>query len=250
MDININPGTNLVSFVSLDITYDPSKFEPVGSNALVINNSALPIVLQGPVYASGRIRINLSTGNDPTAAIKTPTKVGTLTMKAIGGTGGAPASIAFGDSTQVLSIAGPGSGSNDSAGENVLSTSTPAQITIAGGSSTGTTPTVNPSPTTPVQPTAQPTTTTVPTAIPTTVPSSQDSTEEVIPTATSTPSPTPTDEPAAATPTTESGSINSTDASATSTPTLEATGPGLTFVSYGAILAVITLIGAVLFFAL
>ncbi len=71
-NINVNPGSNLVSFISLDITYDPTKFEAIGSNALTIDKTVLPIVLQGPVYTAGRIRVNLSTGNDPTSAIKAP----------------------------------------------------------------------------------------------------------------------------------------------------------------------------------
>ena len=274
LQININPGSNLVSFVSLDITYDPTKLEPVGSTALEVNKSALPIILQGPVYSTGRIRINLSTGNDPTSAIKAPTSVGTLTMKAIGGTGGSTTSVAFGSSTQILSVAGPSTGSNDSAGENVLSTSTPALITIAGGTAPSPT-TIATGPTATTAPTAIPTATRTPTPSPTrpaTQPTSIVATATVTPTRTVTPTVpaatatrVPTSNPTAgptliaqgptstSAPTpTNAPETNSSTAFTTSTPTptLAATGPSFGFIGVSALVMLFIIGGSLLFFTL
>lgn len=143
-DIMINPGTNQVSFVKLSLQYDATKLGAASasgtcSESLCANASAFPATLEGPVYSTGTTVVTLSVGADPTRVIQAPTKVGTVTFKALAPTNGTPTQITFGTDTQVLSIA-----SADQPSENVLSTTSPAAVTIDAGAIT---PTVAASPT-------------------------------------------------------------------------------------------------------
>lgn len=131
LEIMINPGQNQVSFVKLNVTYDPAKLSTI-ENSLV-PAPAFPATLEGPTYTSGNIDASLSTGARPTDVIQGPAKVATLTFKALAITEGIPTQISFGNQTQVLSIA-----QTDQASENVLSNTSPALITI---SSVGVSPT-------------------------------------------------------------------------------------------------------------
>ncbi len=126
--VKVDPGSNAVSFVSLDITYDPAKFK-AENNSLTIDKTVMPLILQGPVYTSGRIRVNLSTGNESASALTKPAVLGKLQLKAIGATTGDTTSIAFGSSTQILSVSS--ADSPNESGQNVLSSTTPAEIMIA-----------------------------------------------------------------------------------------------------------------------
>ena len=128
LDLMVNPGSNLVTFLRLQITFDPTKLQLV-ANPFVVNAVAFPVVVEGPITtAPGTLLESLSVGSDYTKAIQTPSKVGTITFKAIGNTGSSPTVVTFGNLSQALS-AGP----NDQASENVLSTTTPATISISGG---------------------------------------------------------------------------------------------------------------------
>src|SRR3954471_10323760 len=68
LDITINPGKNLVSFVKLEIQYDPEKLATDSANAFQANNVVFPSILEGPVYSAGKISVTLSVGPDPTKA--------------------------------------------------------------------------------------------------------------------------------------------------------------------------------------
>jgi hypothetical protein len=172
LDIMVNPGTNLVSFVKLEIDYDPDKLA-TASAAFQANTAAFPSVLEGPIYSPGKIAVTLSVGPDPTKAIQTLTKAATVTFKAIANTpAGTPTLVTYGTSTQVLSI-----GSQDQASENVLSSANPATIVIGGSATLSSTPI-------PI-PTASPTDTPIPSA--TSVPA-----DTGTPTPTFTPTPTAT----------------------------------------------------------
>lgn len=264
LDIMMDPGSNLVSSVNLDITYDATKFEPDGTNALAIDKNILPVVGGGPVYNPGSIRMIVSTGNDPAAVIKSPVKIGTLTLKTLANAGGGNTSVSFGGNTEILSI-----GAGDSASENVLQGSTPATITINGGfvpaelepttpivsgepEPTGITPTITVAPTdipeeddseeepTAIPPTSAPTkaaATTAPTATTTVAPTSGSGGSTI---ATSTPTPT------------NSGAVNNSSGftDGTATPTIAATGPETPFIGYTAVLSFVALLGLILFFAL
>lgn len=167
LDISVDPGKNLVSFVKLEIQYDPSVLA-TASGAFKANTDAFPSVLEGPVYSDGKIAVTLSVGPDPTKAIQSKVTAGTITFTALKNTDpGTPTLVTFTSNTQVLSI-----GSNDQASENVLSSATPATIAIAGSS-------VSVTPTEPVTtPSEVPTDTPAisgapsPTTAPTTAPSS------------------------------------------------------------------------------
>lgn len=124
IDLMVDPGTNFVSLVKLDLSYDPA-FLATADAGLVPNQTAFPAVLEGPVYNNGNILVTVQVGADTSRVITKPTKVATLTFKALTTT--SPSTqIRFGNQTQVLST----NKTQDSPGENVLSTSTPATIAI------------------------------------------------------------------------------------------------------------------------
>lgn len=151
LDLMINPGTNLVSLAKLDISYDATKFSVADASKVVVNTTAFPVTVEGPVLSNGRVQIVVSVGSDQTKVIQTPTKILTLTLKAT-----APANstqVGFGNNNSLLSIA-----PSDSPSENVLSTTTPAFIKINSA------PTSTPTPTN--SPTATPTRTPSPTPTP------------------------------------------------------------------------------------
>lgn len=165
LDIMVNPGTNLVSFVKVEIQYDPDKLA-TASTAFQPNTVAFPSVLEGPVYTPGKIAVTLSVGPDPTKAIQTLTKAATVTFKAIANTQpGTPTLVTYGTATQVLSI-----GSTDQASENVLAAAAPATIVIGGSPSVSPSavpiPTSIPTDTPAVSPTGTPALSEVPTAVP------------------------------------------------------------------------------------
>ncbi len=177
LDITVDPGKNLVSFVKLEIQYDPSVLATASANAFAANTTAFPSVLEGPVYSPGKIDVTLSVGPDPTKAIQQKITAATVTFTALKDTpAGTPTLVSYTATTQVLSI-----GSNDQASENVLSSATPATIAI-GGASTPTQPIPEgtPAPTAVISPTDAPSQT--PSEAPTASPSD-------------TPSPTPTTTP-------------------------------------------------------
>lgn len=170
LDITVDPGKNLVSFIKLEIQYDPDKLATASSNAFQANTVVFPSVLEGPIYSPGKISVTLSVGPDPTKAIQSVVKAATVNFKAIGNTAaGSPTLVQYGVSTQVLSI-----GTSDQASENVLSTAAPAAIVIGG--SGGGAPTTQPIPTG-ITPTSEPTPTLEPTV-------------EPVPTTNATPTPT------------------------------------------------------------
>ncbi|MEK7534162.1 MAG: hypothetical protein AAB600_02380 [Patescibacteria group bacterium] len=124
-DIMLDPGQgtppNKVSFAKLIINYDPLKLE-ISEGGFAFT-TALQTVLEEPTYISGSASVTLSIGSDPTKAIQTKTKIATISFKTLAPTDGTK--IVFAAGTQVLSVA-----SGDEAGENVLSTTNPAVVTV------------------------------------------------------------------------------------------------------------------------
>lgn len=165
LDIQVDPGTNLVSFLKLEIQYDETKLATSeAADAFKVNEAAFPVTLEGPVFTPGKIAVTLSIGSDPTNAVQQITKALTLKFKGIAKTDGVPTNVTYGNNTEVLSI-----GSNDQASENVLLNVNPAVILIGEpgdtptpGPSTTTAPTSIPVPTTPPNPTTPPVPTTIP----------------------------------------------------------------------------------------
>jgi uncharacterized protein YegL len=164
LDIMVDPGTHSISFITLDITYDPTLVSVDQASGFQINTTAFPTVLEGPVYEPGRIRAQLSIGSDPTKAITASAKVATVTFTAVGPTNGEVAVASFGESSNLLSV-----GSADSATNNVLGTVQPELMTITGSPTAGVGNPVAPVPTfvapleTPALTSTQPTNAIVPT---------------------------------------------------------------------------------------
>lgn len=123
-DIMITPGNNKPSIVKLEIPYDPTKLQTT-STPFVVNTDAFPTTQEGPFVQNGKILISVTVGNDPSKAISQLTKVGTVNFTAIASTSTNTTTLSFGSASQVLSVA-----SADQATENVLSTTTPAYISI------------------------------------------------------------------------------------------------------------------------
>lgn len=125
VDIMVDPGNNLVSFVRLQVKFDPSKIALTNTGAFTPNISAFPVTIEGPVTTNDTLAVSVSIGSDPTKAIQKITKLGTLNFKAIGATSGQPTQITYTALTQALSAA-----ATDQAAENILSSTTPAYITV------------------------------------------------------------------------------------------------------------------------
>ncbi|HWY80143.1 MAG TPA: PKD domain-containing protein [Candidatus Sulfotelmatobacter sp.] len=172
LDISVDPGKNLVSFVKLDIQYDPTILATASADAFKPNVTAFPSMLEGPVYSAGKISVTLSVGPDPTKAIQQKVTAATITFTALKATQpGTPTLVSYTTNTQVLSI-----GSTDQASENVLSSAIPATIIIGNTAPTSAIPSGTPTPTTEVTPTdvptAAPTNAATDTPTPTTSPTS------------------------------------------------------------------------------
>lgn len=139
MDVSINPGNNKVSYVNLVVSYDKTLVQPTTDGITPISPFT---ILDGPVYnqCNGNqctMTAALSIGNDPTKAISQVASIASVKFQALAG---GTVQIAFDPQTQVLSIAPA-----DSPSENVLSTSTPASLTVGGAGNA----TPIPNPTTP-----------------------------------------------------------------------------------------------------
>jgi len=170
LDITVDPGKNLVSFVKIEIQYDPDVLATDSANPFQANTTAFPSVLEGPVYTPGKIDVTLSVGPDPTKAIQQKVKAATVMFKALKNTPpGTPTQVSYGVSpkTQILST-----GPNDQYSEDVLSSTAPALIAIGGAAPTNEPiPSGSPTPTIPISdvPTAVPTVP-LPTDAPTSTP--------------------------------------------------------------------------------
>jgi hypothetical protein len=137
LDLYVTPGSDLVTFVKYQVTFDPTKLQLVTANPVDLNTAIFTSV-EGPVTSSGSIAQSVSIGSDPTKVITTKTKVATLHFTAVGGTNGGTTTISFGTISQALS-----SSSTEQASQNVLASTMPAVLSISG---TGT-PSASPLPT-------------------------------------------------------------------------------------------------------
>lgn len=169
LDVIVDPGIeqNLVSFVRLEVQYDPTKLTPVDEStelfAFEENTGALTL-LEGPVIDSeqGLITATLSVGVDPTKVIQTRTRIATINFIATAATDSVPTEVTFTTTSQVLSA-----GSSDQANENVLASRIPAYVMIIGDTvETEITPTTtgtpeDSSPSATIQPTLSPSPTTI-----------------------------------------------------------------------------------------
>lgn len=123
-DIMLSPGSNLVSFLKLEITYDPAILTPA-TTPLVVDQTIFPQTLEGPIVQSGKIIASLSVGPDPSRVINQAVKVGTVSFVAAANTN-TPSVVQFGNNTLVLSVAPA-----DAGAENVIANTIPAQVTVS-----------------------------------------------------------------------------------------------------------------------
>ncbi len=159
-DLIVNPGTNQVSILRVQVKYDPTKLEVNPTKPFTPTSKFT--FLQTPDIRNGLISFTITVGTDPTKVIQTTTEAGTFNFKAIGATNDVTTIISLTDETQAYSL-----GANDQASENILSTRNPAQITIIGITTSPTlTPTLTPTPTNSPTPTMTPTPTITPTLSP------------------------------------------------------------------------------------
>lgn len=135
LDVMIVPGQNLVSGVRLIIAYDPQKFAPVSeADPFTVNAAVFKTTLQKPTVFSGRLMLSVSINADkPTEALQTQDKVGTLKLRVLERASGGVTPVTFGPET-IITAVDAGSG----ASENVLSSSQPALVSIAGQAPTNT----------------------------------------------------------------------------------------------------------------
>lgn len=127
LDVMLDPGTSIVSYLKSEINYDATKLQ-AGSGALQLDLNAFPTVLLQPVYSSGKIQFVVSAGADPTKAIQRPTKIGTLTLSALpsSSTSSVPTQVTFSSITQALSI-----DPSSTPKENVIGSTVPANLLIS-----------------------------------------------------------------------------------------------------------------------
>jgi len=129
LDLYVDPGNDMVTFIKYQVKYDPTKVQLVASTPVDLNSTIFTNV-EGPVINSGTIAQAVSIGSDPTKVITKKTKVATLHFTAVGGTNGGTTTISFGTISQALS-----SGANEQASQNVLASTTPAVLSISGAGS-------------------------------------------------------------------------------------------------------------------
>lgn len=169
VDIMLDPGTNIPSFIKLSLQYDPRKLKIVQINPDPQNIST---TLSGPIYEEGSANVEfginkiIETGYNPSGDLSDPFKVATIDIEALEKTEpSTQIGFDFPGSTQVLSIS-----ADDGPGENVLVNALPVVISVLDGGAVNPTPTRTPISTTPtpVQPriSATPTPTLTPTMVP------------------------------------------------------------------------------------
>jgi hypothetical protein len=164
LDLMVTPASNLISLIKVEINYDPTKIKLSPQNPVTVNTQAFPVIVEGPVVTesgtTGKVQIIVSVGGDQTKVIQTETKVLTLNYQTLSATNLTQVTVNMNNSF-ARSIA-----AQDTSTENVLSSASPAYISVANA------PTSTPIPTAP-PPTSTPTPTltpTVPQCIESTIP--------------------------------------------------------------------------------
>lgn len=139
LDVILDPGTNQVSTVRLNITYDPTRIATTG--AAITPNAQAVSPLINPTYANGSLIarygiVLLSVGEeklvDASKTLSATTKIATVHFKALDTAPAGNAVINFG-TTLVLS-----SNPQDGQDEDVLSSADQLTITVSGASAPAT----------------------------------------------------------------------------------------------------------------
>ncbi len=130
LDVVLNPGTNQVNFVKLQISYDSSTFSLDGDSYFELDPaSGMRLAKPLEIPTPGIMIVTLDVGSDPTKVIRTTQRIGTITLpvNSDAQAGGQNITIDT-NQTQVRSIQ-----SNDAFNENVLANVQNATISITGG---------------------------------------------------------------------------------------------------------------------
>jgi hypothetical protein len=122
LDVIIDPGSNKISFLKVEIQYDPAVVS-INSGGFIPNTEAFPLFLEGPIYANGKVSFAMSIGGDPANSITSGTKIGSLTVHARETT--ATSVISFGSGSAAYSLH-----PDDLANENVLGSKLPTFISV------------------------------------------------------------------------------------------------------------------------
>jgi len=125
LNVLIDPGSNVLSKVKLDINYDPRFLKLSNQKPILINESIFTEVVEGPYYSEGRIQITLSVGDELTNALKNKTRAVTLNFIPTTNTSTISTVVSFGPETSASTVE-----VNDLEKENVVSTTAPAYINI------------------------------------------------------------------------------------------------------------------------
>lgn len=131
LDVVLNPGTNQVNFVKLQIFYDSSTFSLDGDSYFELDPaSGMRLAKPLEIPTPGIMIVTLDVGSDPTKVIRTTQRIGTITLPVNSDLpGGVEKDITIDTTqTQVRSIQ-----SNDAFNENVLANVQNAKIIITGG---------------------------------------------------------------------------------------------------------------------
>lgn len=168
VDVMLDPGNNIPSFVKFTLSFDPQKVEVT---EITPDPQNITSTLSGPNITESTATVDLGiskalTGYDPNADFNQPFKVATVKILAKQKTD-TPTQISFDypGQTEVYSLS-----ADDSPGENVLQTASPVMLTILDGTTPSTTPSLSPSPRVSVTPSVSRTPTPSPTTAPNTPP--------------------------------------------------------------------------------
>ncbi|HSA84162.1 MAG TPA: cohesin domain-containing protein [Patescibacteria group bacterium] len=132
VDVIVDPGSNAVATVRMQVKYDPTKLEPVAPyytpySPPVANAQRITEIIEFPPPNNGLVSIAVTSGTDTTKAVTNTAKIGTFLFKAIGTTPeNMPTKIEFTNATQAYSV-----GSNDQSAEDILSNTNFAEISIS-----------------------------------------------------------------------------------------------------------------------
>lgn len=130
MDVMVDPGTNIASFVNVQLTYDPTLVEVTQ----LTPSSTFNIVQADPTISNGTASIGVDAvggAPDPNRYVTTPTKVITVTFVP---KGAGTATIKFGAETSVRSLNEDG---GDAPYTNVLSSATDGTAIVTSGTCAG-----------------------------------------------------------------------------------------------------------------
>lgn len=131
-DINIDPGQNLVNAIQITINFDSTKFS-ASEDSFVLDESSNLTINKEPEIGDGTIKFSVGTTGTENL-VNTPRKIGVLTLSVLSDadTGDTQISFGDGDETIVNSL-----GDQDNPSDNVLSSATPATVTISNAETTG-----------------------------------------------------------------------------------------------------------------